>query len=79
MINIPIKNKTKLAPSDVLKSPDGKYYQILSFFADKQSFRLTPYPDDHSDLYDNVQFIILKQALINKGWEKVEEEMKNKS
>jgi hypothetical protein len=74
MTNQQIKNKTRLEPSDILKSPDGKYYQILSFFADNESFRLTPYPDDHSEMYNNVQFIILKQALINKGWEKVEPE-----
>jgi hypothetical protein len=71
MGNIKISNKTNLEPSDILKSPDGKYYQILSFFADNASFRLTPYPDDHSDSYIDVQFIILKQALINKDWEKV--------
>jgi hypothetical protein len=76
MINIQIENKTRLEPSDVLKSPDGKYYQILSFFADNYSFRLTPYPDDHSDIHTNIQFIILKQALINRGWEKVELEKK---
>jgi hypothetical protein len=73
MGNYKINHKTDLKASDILKSPDGKYYQILSNYSDNTGFRLTSYPDDHSQKFIPDQFVIFKQVLIAKKWEKVDE------
>lgn len=69
-----ITRTTELKAKDLIMDPSGEVFKINSIFGNKNNFQIYSmknYQKDTTPLY----LFISKEAMINSGWQKVEEEV----
>lgn len=68
-----ITRDTELKAKDVIKNPSGELFRINSIFGNKNNFQIYSLKNPETQTTPLYLFIS-KEAMINSGWEKVEEE-----
>jgi hypothetical protein len=69
---IAITEATQLSPSDIIRSPKGKVYRIDTYYGNKDTFKVYPWPAKSNK--DDFYIIVKKEILISKRWEKPSKE-----